>query len=58
MKNERLPDRHVSSIDEKILRDQLKEKLEDLTFEKTVTKGIAHEQPVKTSLLSEEMEGR
>ena len=48
MRNERLRDRLVSGIrDDKMLRDLLKENLEDLTFERAVTKSIAHEQANK-----------
>ena len=45
MRTERLRDRLVSGIrDDKMLRDLLKEKLEDLTFDKAVAKCIDHEQ--------------
>ena len=48
MRNERLRDRLVSGIrDDKMLRDLLKESLQDLTFERAVTKCIAHEQANK-----------
>ena len=48
MRNERLKDRLASGIrDDKMIRDLLKENLEELTFERPVTKCIAHEQANK-----------
>lgn len=48
MRNEHLRDRLVSGVrDDRMLYDLLKKKLNDLTFDKAVTKCLAHEQANK-----------